>query len=89
MPICGRWFRTSRSWYSDNNTYAGATIALLKASYDQSINTTDPNGPQYVLTGATDIAYCASVTESGQTAKKAGPDAPIVAGDSVTVPPCV
>ena len=76
------------SWYSDNNTYSGATIDLLKASYDQSINTTDPTGPQYALSGVSDTTYCASVTESGQTAKKAGPDAPIVAGDSATVTPC-
>jgi type IV pilus assembly protein PilA len=76
------------SYYSDNNTYASIDVATLKASYDQSINTTDPTGPQYVVNGGTDTDYCASVTESGQTAKKAGPDDPILAGDSATVTPC-
>jgi hypothetical protein len=36
--------------------------------------------------GAT--TYCFSVTDGDQRAKKAGPDAPIVAGDSTTVTAC-
>ena len=76
------------SYYSDNNTYTGIDVATLKASYDQSINTAGPPGPTYVVSGGTDIDYCASVEESGQVAKKDGPDEPVVAGDSATVPPC-
>jgi prepilin-type N-terminal cleavage/methylation domain-containing protein len=74
------------SYYSDNNTYSGVDVATLKASYDQSINTVGE--PTYVVNGGTNTDYCASVTESGQTAKKAGPDDPILAGDSATVTPC-
>jgi type IV pilus assembly protein PilA len=74
------------SYYSDNNTYSGVDVTTLKASYDQSINTVGE--PTYVVNGGTNVDYCASVTESGQTAKKAGPDDPILAGDSATVTPC-
>ena len=62
------------SYFSDNGTYAGMTIAGLKASYDQAINLS-----MYKLgTGTqTDTSYCIQANSPNQTAAKAGPDAQI------------
>jgi type IV pilus assembly protein PilA len=69
------------SWYADNGTYSGITIALLKSNYDQSINTTAGTDPVYEApTQLSGTTYCFSVKDGDQRAKKAGPDSPIVAG---------
>ena len=64
------------SFFSDNGTYAGMTIAGLKASYDQALNATT-----YAL-GATLSAthYCVQATSQNKTFKKDGPSAAITAG---------
>jgi prepilin-type N-terminal cleavage/methylation domain-containing protein len=68
------------AWFSDHGTYAGVTAAALKASYDQSINTT-----WYTIPAAKQTAtgYCVQATspnDATKTAAKAGPSAPIVIG---------
>ena len=76
------------SFYADNGTYAGITIAGLKASYDQSINTGAGDPVYEAPSGLSATTYCFSVTDGDQRAKKAGPDSPIVAGDTTTVAAC-
>jgi prepilin-type N-terminal cleavage/methylation domain-containing protein len=69
------------SWYADHDTYTGMTIALLKSSYDQSINTNTAAGPQYDDPASLGAAtYCLRVTDGDQVAVKKGPDQPIQAG---------
>jgi len=54
------------AFYSDNNTYVGATLAKLKASYDAGINIT-------TVKGASVSAYCVQATQGSATAHKTGP----------------
>ncbi len=78
------------SYYADNGTYSGMTLQILHDSYDQSINLASGD-PVYHLGGASTLtatAYCVDVTDGDQRAKKAGPDAPIQAGDTTTVTQC-
>ena len=68
------------AWFSDHGTYVGATPALLKASYDQSINTT-----MYTITSLSATTYCVQATspnDNTKTAAKKGPSAPIVIGQT-------
>ncbi len=67
------------SFYADHGTYAGMTVTGLKASYDQSINTSGSD-PVYVIASSGDTTYCVTVTEANQIAVKKGPDQPILAG---------
>src|SRR6478736_3322248 len=53
------------SYFSDNGTYAGMTVAGLKASYDQGINLS---------------TYTLGASSQNQTAAKAGPSSQIVSG---------
>ena len=64
------------SYYADNNTYSGMTLAVLQATYDQALDLS-----KYALT-ASDTTYCVQAPASGTSHvfKKAGPAAPIVAG---------
>jgi prepilin-type N-terminal cleavage/methylation domain-containing protein len=66
------------AWHSDHGTYAGMTVAALKASYDQSLD------PTIVSLGTlSDTTYCVmaeSPNDRTKTAAKAGPSAPIVVG---------
>jgi hypothetical protein len=58
----------------------GATPALLKASYDQSINTT-----MYTFTSLSATTYCVQATspsDATKTAAKKGPSASIVIGQT-------
>jgi prepilin-type N-terminal cleavage/methylation domain-containing protein len=66
------------AWFSDHGTYVGATPAALKASYDQSINTT-----MYKISQLSATGYCVQATSPNdvtKTAAKAGPSAQIVIG---------
>ena len=66
------------AWHSDHGTYAGMTVAALKASYDQSLN------PSIVSLGTLSATtYCVmakSPNDLTKTAAKVGPSAPIVIG---------
>jgi type IV pilus assembly protein PilA len=65
------------SYYSDNSTYVGMTLAGLQASYDQALNVSN-----YTLSSAylTATSYCIQSSSGGQTWKKAGPAAQIALG---------
>ena len=65
------------SYYADNNTYSGMTLAVLQATYDQAMNLST-----YTLKSVTDTGYCIQSPASGTTHvfMKAGPAAAIVAG---------
>ncbi len=65
------------SYFSDNGTYSGMTIATLQSNYDQAINLST-----YTLGTGTQTAtsYCVQATSQNQTAAKAGPSAQIVIG---------
>ena len=58
------------SYYSDNGTYVGMTLALLKSTYDQAIVTAN-----YSLGSAAPTAssYCIQSTSGGKTWSKTGP----------------
>jgi type IV pilus assembly protein PilA len=65
------------SYFSDNGTYSGMSVAGLKASYDQAIDVTT-----YALGAGSQTAtsYCVQATSQNKTAAKAGPSAQIVIG---------
>ena len=65
------------SYFSDNGTYSGMSVAALQASYDQAINLST-----YTLGAGTQTAssYCIQASSQNQTASKAGPSAQIVIG---------
>ena len=58
------------SYYSDNSTYAGMTLANLQSTYDQSINTSLYSLPNADLSAT---SYCISATVNSQTWSKTGP----------------
>jgi type IV pilus assembly protein PilA len=63
------------AYYSDNGTYATMTLALLKSTYDQALDTT-----KYALPAAdqTATSYCIQSPSAGGTPySKAGPAASI------------
>ena len=66
------------AWHSDHGTYAGMTVAALKASYDQSLEAS------ILSLGALSATnYCVTAKsphDPTKTAVKAGPSAPIVIG---------
>ena len=68
------------AFFSDHGTYAGMTVAALKASYDQSIN------PSIISLGTaapSATTYCVqakSPNDQTKVASKAGPSAQIVVG---------
>ena len=68
---------TIESYYADNNTYSGMTLANLQTAYDQALNLS-----QYTLNGVTDTSYCVQSPATGTTHVwfKDGPAAPIIAG---------
>ncbi len=67
------------SYFSDNGTYSGMTVAGLKSSYDQGIVAST-----YALGASTASSYCVQATSKNQTAAKAGPSAQIVIGGVCT-----
>ena len=70
------------AWFSDPGTYAGMTLALLKASYDQALNTTIYTIPNASLSGTHYCVQATSPNDTTKTAAKDGPSAPIVIGDT-------
>jgi type IV pilus assembly protein PilA len=70
------------AWFSDHGTYAGMTVAALKASYDQSLN------PSIISLGTLSATtYCVqakSPNDQTKTAAKNGPSAQIVIGGVCT-----
>ena len=62
---------TIESWYADHNTYVGMTLASLKASYDQALDTS-----KYTLT-ASSTTYCVQSPQGtgSQVWRKNGPAA--------------
>jgi type IV pilus assembly protein PilE len=66
------------AWHSDHGTYAGMTVAALKASYDQSL---DPSIISFgTLSSTTYCVMARSLSDQTKTAAKAGPAAPVVIG---------
>jgi type IV pilus assembly protein PilA len=65
------------SFFADNNTYVGMTLAGLQASYDQALNVAN-----YTLSSGylTATSYCVQSTSGASTWKKAGPAAQIATG---------
>ena len=63
------------SFFADNNTYAGMTLASLKSTYDQALDTT-----RYNLKSLTATSYCIDSTSGASTWQKAGPASAIVSG---------
>jgi type IV pilus assembly protein PilE len=63
------------SYYSDNNTYVGMTLANLQSTYDQAIDTTKYSLPAADLSAS---SFCISSTVVGQTWSKTGPAGTIV-----------
>jgi len=64
------------AWHSDHGTYAGMTVAALKASYDEALD------PSIISLGTLSAStYCVMAKapdDQTQTAAKSGPSAPIV-----------
>jgi prepilin-type N-terminal cleavage/methylation domain-containing protein len=65
------------SYFADNNTYSGMTLAVLQSTYDQALNTSN-----YLLKSVSDTSYCVQAPASGTSNvwMKNGPSAGIVAG---------
>jgi type IV pilus assembly protein PilA len=66
------------SYYADNNTYSGMTLANLQSTYDQALDMS-----KYTLAGVTGTTYCVQSPASPATAHvfvKNGPASAIVAG---------
>jgi type IV pilus assembly protein PilA len=61
------------AYNADHGTYAGATSAVLQASYDAGIK-------HIVVQSANSTTYCIQSTVGSVTWKKAGPSADIVSG---------
>jgi type IV pilus assembly protein PilA len=61
------------AYSADHGTYAGATSAVLQASYDAGIK-------HIIVKTATATTYCVQSTVGTSVYKKAGPSADIVSG---------
>jgi type IV pilus assembly protein PilA len=69
------------SWRSDQGTYVGGTLAVLKASYDAGLNT---NKITIGTAGASATAYCIASTVGGKTWVKTGPGTDVVASGAAS-----
>ncbi len=65
------------SFFADNNTYSGMTLASLKSTYDQALDTSKYAMPAGDLSAT---SYCVSSTSGSSTWMKNGPSAAIVSG---------
>ncbi len=64
------------SYYADNNSYSGMTLAALQSTYDQALNLS-----QYTLASVTSTSYCVQSPQSGTHIwSKAGPAAALASG---------
>ena len=61
------------AYFADNDTYAGATYAVLHDSYDAGLAPVS-------LSSLSDTGYCVEATVGSKTYSKAGPSAPLVQG---------
>lgn len=61
------------AYNADNGTYAGATSANLRSTYDQGIK-------HVTIKSTTTTSYCIESTVGAATYNKAGPSADIVSG---------
>jgi prepilin-type N-terminal cleavage/methylation domain-containing protein len=68
---------TVESFFSDNGTYVGMTVAGLKASYDQALDVSTYTIPAASLSSS---SYCVQATSQNKTAFKNGPSAQIAQG---------
>jgi prepilin-type N-terminal cleavage/methylation domain-containing protein len=66
---------TIESFYADNSTYVGMTLAGLKASYDQALDTS-----KYSLASLTASSYCVNSPTTGSHIWKYTPGTGIVSG---------
>ena len=62
-------------YFADNNSYVGATLTGLQATYDAAI---DPS--KYHLKSLTATSYCVDSTSGNKSWQKAGPSATTVSG---------
>jgi general secretion pathway protein G len=62
------------AYFSDHGTYAGLTVATLRAAYDQALPAS------LVVVNMTDVSYCAQTTTGSRVWKREGPSAQIVRG---------
>jgi type IV pilus assembly protein PilA len=65
------------SYYADNNTYSGMTLANLQSTYDQALDQS-----KYLLKSVTDTSYCIQSPASGTSHvfSKGGPASAINSG---------
>ena len=63
------------SFFADNNTYVGMTLASLQSTYDQALDVS-----KYALGTITATSYCVSSTSGDKTWNKNGPAAAIATG---------
>ena len=63
------------SYFADNSTYVGMTLAGLQSTYDQALDV-----PKYALGTITATSYCVASTSGDKTWKKDGPAAGITSG---------
>jgi type IV pilus assembly protein PilA len=57
------------SYFADNGTYTGMTVAGLQSAYDQAIVASG----LYTINGLSGTSYCVSAVVNGKYAKKVGP----------------
>ena len=55
------------AYFNDNGTYAGLTVAGLRAGYDQALPA------NLVVVNMTDVSYCAQTTAGGRVWKRDEP----------------
>jgi prepilin-type N-terminal cleavage/methylation domain-containing protein len=62
------------SYYADNNSYSGMTLAALQTTYDQALDLS-----KYTLNAVSDTGYCVQSPQGtgSHVWKKAGPAAPL------------
>ncbi|MBA2475590.1 MAG: hypothetical protein H0V40_06520 [Actinobacteria bacterium] len=63
------------AYAADEGTYAGMTVAILRARYDRSLD-----DASYRFGRLTSSSYCVQSTAGGQTWRKPAPGEPIAAG---------
>ena len=63
------------SYFADNSTYVGMTLAGLQSTYDQALDVS-----KYALGTITATSYCVSSTSGDKTWNKNGPAAAIAVG---------
>ena len=72
------------SYYADNNTYSGMTLAALQTTYDQALNLS-----KYTLNAVTDTCYCVQSPQgsAARTLEEGRPGSPARRGQLLVEPP--